>query len=1008
MRSLLFDFETFNELDITSVGVSRYARDPSLEITLTSWSLDNAETIKQHDLYADGDRLPNEFLDALEDERVQKIAWNAPFEINVTREALKIDIPVETVTDPMVVARSLSMPGKLSEACRILNLPESEWKHDGGSSLISLFCKPRKPTPKNPSTRNTAFTHPEKWEKFRRYNVADIKAMAGCWFRMKRWNLSDEEWELWEYDRQINEAGVPVNLRAIYNANRIVDTLTAKSLDELTRITKLENANSGPQLLGWLKERDYPFNDLKVGHVKRALKEAIADGDGDTKYATALRRRTEISKASIKKFAAYDEMVNDDGLLRNMLQFNGAGRTCRWSGSGVQLHNMARPHGFFEQGEAQEALARAVARMSPREFAWVFDRNGVIDPFEALSSGVRGIIAAPEGYVFVSADFNAIENRVLGYMADEQKILDVFLNDRCPYIDFATYMFGGTYENLWHEYKVLKQKMKRQIAKPGVLGCGYMLGPGHEYEDPSTGEMLATGLLGYGRNMGIDLTPEQSAKSVEVWRATYSKVSDYDDGLWHNLDHAARKTIETGRRTSVNMIDFEKDGPFLTMRLPSGRKLYYIRPRIEERKMPWGDMRPSITYEGIDSRSQRKAWGRITTHPGKLCVREGSLVLTDRGPKPIESLSLRDRVWDGESWVSHAGLLDQGLRPASDFGPGIGLTPDHEVSVDGRWVMAQATSFEDAASSFARHFQRPGGVADCGTLSRRRRSGFYMGHSLRVWEVIWDGAVRVLQRASEIVRLSPGSANRQSEHYSRHVETPGVRGVEFNARAVLEPETPGLEELRRPRDHGLLAMANLVRKVLARHVRFLCTEVGVGSRRQRPRVFAGQLSVGHAQNKRPEQTNERFDRHARRAHDAGRSERTHGNWGDDAPVPKLSRVFDVADAGPNRRFTLVAEDGRMIVVHNCENLDQAIARDCLAHALFRLKRRNVEIIATRSNQPVVDVRMHVHDEIIALAREDDAERVGQVLSEAMSESPEWAPGLPLKAVAEISKVFVKT
>jgi DNA polymerase len=717
------DYETFCELDITSAGVSRYVRDPSLEIILTSWSLDEGETIKQHDLYADGDRLPNEYLDALEDERIQKIFWNAPFEINVTREALGIDIPVETVTDPMVVARSLSMPGKLSEACRILNLPESEWKHKGGKALINLFCKPRKPTPKNPSTRNTAFTHPEKWEKFRRYNVADIKAMAGCWFRMKRWNLSDEEWELWEYDRQVNEAGVPVNLRAIDNANKIVDTLTAKSLDELTRITKLENANSGPQLLGWLKERDYPFNDLKVGHVKRALKEAIAvghvkralkeaiaDGDGDTKYATALRRRTEISKASIKKFAAYDEMVNDDGLLRNTILFNGAGRTCRFSSTGVQVHNMARPHAFFEKGETQEALARAVMRMDPDLFAWVYSRPNEIDAFEALSSAVRGVIAAPPGYVFVSADFNAIENRVLGYMADEQKILDVFLNDRCPYVDFATYMFGGTYENLWHEYKVLKQKMKRQIAKPGVLGCGYMLGPGHEYEDPSTGEMLATGLLGYGRNMGIDLTPEQSAKSVEVWRATYSKVSDYDDGLWHNLDHAARKTIETGRRTSVNMIDFEKDGPFLTMRLPSGRKLYYIRPRIEERKMPWGDMRPSITYEGIDSRSQRKVWGRITAHPGKIT----------------------------------------------------------------------------------------------------------------------------------------------------------------------------------------------------------------------------------------------------------------------------------------------------------ENLDQALARDCLANALLRLKRRNVNVVNQRLNEPQVDVRLHVHDEILALAREEDAERVGQVISEAMSESPEWAPGLPLKAVAEISKVFVKT
>ena len=706
MRSLLFDFETFNELDLTSVGVSRYARDPSLEITLTSWSLDNAETVKQHDLYADGDRLPNEFLDALEDERVQKIAWNAPFEINVTREALGIDIPVETVTDPMVVARSLSMPGKLSEACRILNLPESEWKHEGGKSLISLFCKPRKPTPKNPSTRNTAFTHPEKWEKFRRYNVADIKAMAGCWFRMKRWNLSDEEWELWEYDRQINEAGVPVNLRAIDNANKIVDTLTAKSLDELTRITKLENANSGPQLLGWLKERDYPFNDLKVGHVKRALKEAIADGDGDTKYATALRRRTEISKSSLKKYAAYSEMTCDDGLLRNMHVFNGAGRTLRWSGTGLQHQNLARPHWFFEKSETQEQLARLLMRMSPETFAWVYSRPKEIDAFEALSSGVRGPISAPEGRVFVSADFNAIENRVLGYEANEDKILNVFRDKKDPYIDFATYMYGGSYEDLLHEYKELKQKTKRQMSKPAVLGCGFGLGPGHEYEDPATGEILATGLLGYGRNMGIELTPEQAEESVKVWRDTYSGVVD----LWYDMDKAARRTIATGRKTEVQVFEFEKDGPFLTIRLPSGRRLFYLRPKIEDRKTPWGETRPTCTFEGIDSRSQRKAWGRISTHGGK-------------------------------------------------------------------WV---------------------------------------------------------------------------------------------------------------------------------------------------------------------------------------------------------------------------------------ENVTQAVARDCLAHALLRLKRRNVEIIATRSNQPVVDVRMHVHDEIIALAREEDAERVGQAISEAMSESPEWAPGLPLKAVAEISKVFVKT
>lgn len=719
MKVLWHDYETFCEGDLPSIGVSEYARDPSLEIILGSWSLNDGETVKQYDRFADGNRLPNEFLDALEDDRIVKAAWNFPFEWNITKHTLGIDVAPEDALDPMVLARALSLPGSLSEACRILNMPETEWKHGGGRALINYFCKPRKPTKRNPSLRNTDQANPEKWGSFKAYNRQDIRAMVAAWFRMKRWNMPDFEWRLWEYDRKINEAGVPVNLRAIDNANRIVDALTSKSAEDLTRVTGLDNANSGQQLLGWLRERDYPFNDMKIGHVRRALADARTDGDGDTNYAVALLRRTETSKASLKKFTAYDKMANDDGLLRNMLQFNGAGRTCRWSGSGVQVHNMARPHWFFEKAEMQERLARHIARCHPHLFEWLYSRADpksptgrlLVDPFEAMSSGVRGVIAAPDGYVFVSADFNAIENRVLGYMADEERILNVFKEGRDPYVDFAVYMFGGTYDELWHEYKVLGQKTKRTTAKPGVLGCGYMLGEGFEYEDEATGEILATGLLGYARGMGItDFTAEQSARSVKVWRETYSKVSDYDDGLWYALDRAVRKTISTGRRTEVNMFEFDKDGPFLTARLPSGRKLYYLRPRLEDRKTPWGEIRPTVTYEGIDSRSTRKVWGRISTHPGKTT----------------------------------------------------------------------------------------------------------------------------------------------------------------------------------------------------------------------------------------------------------------------------------------------------------ENLDQALARDCLAHALMRLHDRNVVVLRTRRGGPVVDVRLHVHDEIVALAREDEAEEVAKILSEAMSEPMDWAPGLPLKAVADISKVFVKT
>ena len=165
---------------------------------------------------------------------------------------------------------------------------------------------------------------------------------------------------------------------------------------------------------------------------------AREEGDEDTRYGRALKLRTETSKASVKKFEAYSNYANADGHVRNMFVFAGAGRTARWSGSGVQLQNMMRPTKQFEKAEAQERLARQIQRMSPGMFEFIHP-----DPMDALGSGVRGLIQAPPGYRFVSADFNAIENRVVGWIAGEERILNVFLDDRDPYVDFATFMFGN-------------------------------------------------------------------------------------------------------------------------------------------------------------------------------------------------------------------------------------------------------------------------------------------------------------------------------------------------------------------------------------------------------------------------------------------------------------------------------------------------------------------------------------------------------------------------------------
>jgi DNA polymerase bacteriophage-type len=111
--------------------------------------------------------------------------------------------------------------------------------------------------------------------------------------------------------------------------------------------------------------------------------------------------------------------------------------------------------------------------------------------------------------------------------------------------------------------------------------------------------------------MGVKMLAEQAVHAVKVWRETFSEVVEF----WYDLDRAARRSIRTNEPQRVGHVVFDRSGPFMRMRLPSGRCLHYCRPRIEPRKMPWGEMRPTITYEGLNDQNH---WVRIATRGAKL------------------------------------------------------------------------------------------------------------------------------------------------------------------------------------------------------------------------------------------------------------------------------------------------------------------------------------------------------------------------------------------------------
>lgn len=619
MRIMHFDYETFSELNLLDVGTSAYSRHHTTEVLMCAYAFDDGP-VKQW-IPAEGQEMPQDLRDALTDPEVEKWAWNAPFEIAITRNCLGIEIDIRQWRCAMVLAMHQSLPGKLEKAAIVVGLPEDKQKDKRGSALMRKFSFPRKPTKRDNRTRNFWCDFYDDWLEYLEYNVQDVIAERAVCKRL--YPMPNDEWELWFLDFAINNAGLPINRRMVRNAIMLYEEALGSvdsgdgALGEMAEITGLDNPNSvSHQLLPWLQDNGYMFDDCKKGHIERALEYFDKRPDHWTEeqhraycQSNSLKRilelRLQTSKTSIKKYYSVLRAMDDDDLLRMVLQMNGAPRTGRYAGRIFQPQNLARPEPRFE--EMQEELARAIEVLSLPALKLVHG-----DPFECLSSALRPTAQAPEGMRFIDADLNAIENRVLGWIAECPKILEVFHKGQDPYIAFASYLYETPYDLLYHEYKVMGDKSKRKIAKPGTLGSGYGMGPGEQRENKQTGEIEGTGLLGYAWGMGVtQFTLEDSKHSIETFRREFSEVKD----LWYAMERAAKKCVRTGKPTECSVVRFDRRGPYLRMILPSERPLYYCRPRLEMKQTPWGEMRETLTYEGMNDKKQ---WGRLHTTPGKI------------------------------------------------------------------------------------------------------------------------------------------------------------------------------------------------------------------------------------------------------------------------------------------------------------------------------------------------------------------------------------------------------
>jgi DNA polymerase len=302
----------------------------------------------------------------------------------------------------------------------------------------------------------------------------------------------------------------------------------------------------------------------------------------------ALELRGQLSKSSVSKLDAIVARTAQDGRLRNSYKYYGA-HTGRWSGEGVQLQNL--PRGSFKEPEQVRVATEVVrAGLSVRSFG---------APLEVVSSCLRSAFRAPEGSRFVVCDLSQIEVRVLAWLAS-CRLLNQQLQEDDPYILFAA-------QSLYSKPTTEVTKQERQIAKSAVLGAGFGIGGG-EIKKDKNGDEYKSGLWGYAQNMQVEMSQEEAIQAVSVYRATYPEIPLY----WKSLQNAVIDAVGNGTTREFWPVTIGAvPGKLLWIQLPSGRRLNYVRAKIDPERLDW----PQVIYEG---RQTQGGWGVVRTYGGKL------------------------------------------------------------------------------------------------------------------------------------------------------------------------------------------------------------------------------------------------------------------------------------------------------------------------------------------------------------------------------------------------------
>ena len=567
MRTLSIDIESYSDVNLSKCGVYKYASSPAFEILLFGYAVDGGD-VRVVDL-ACGEQIPDEILSALSDASVTKWAFNAMFERVCLSNFLGEWLEPEGWRCTMVWAATLGLPLSLESAGVALGLEKQ--KLTEGKDLIRYFCVPCKPTKANGGRiRNRPEHDPEKWKRFKAYNLRDVETEMQIQKRLSNFPVPDTIWEEYHLDQEINDRGIGVDMELVRQAI----AMDARSRERLTaamrELTELENPNSVQQMKQWLADHGLETDTLG----KKAVAELLKTAPGPLREVLSLRQQ--LAKSSVKKYTAMENAVCADSRAHGMFQFYGANRTGRFSGRLIQLQNL------YKNTMPDLAQARALVRSGNYEALSLLYE----DIPDTLSQLIRTAFVPQDGRKLIVADFSAIEARVLAWFAGEKWVLEVFEKGGDIYCETAARMFHCRVEKHGENAEL------RQKGKQATLSCGY---------GGSVGALKAMGALEAG------MTEEELQPLVDSWREANPNIVRF----WWDVDRAVKDCIRQRVPTETHGLHFDYRSAMLFITLPSGRRLAYVKPRIGENQFG-GE---SVTYMGVGG---TKKWERLESYGPKF------------------------------------------------------------------------------------------------------------------------------------------------------------------------------------------------------------------------------------------------------------------------------------------------------------------------------------------------------------------------------------------------------